>query len=146
MLYTSFLTVRCALGAGPLVTLYCYEGRLMQGDWAATTLRLKLLQELHTIAITCTISIAITLRDHVMNVVGIDVGYSNLKLAYGPADGALKNRNSPPLVQHRKSISGVVLTVVRKMTSCMFQVNGTGVLLLGVSTDRAEMWGTLPPC
>ena len=61
----------------------------MQGDWAATTLPLNFYgncTQLHYVYK----SIAITLRDHVMNVVGIDVGYSNLKLAYGPVDGTLK--------------------------------------------------------
>ena len=109
----------------------------MQGDWAATTLRLNFYRnctQLHYVYN----SIAITLRDHVMNVVGIDVGYSNLKLAYGPADGALKTVIRPAGAAPKEHF-GSRFDGRSQDDFLHVQVNGQE-FVAGVSTDRAEMW------
>lgn len=73
-----------------------------------------------------------------MNVVGLDVGYSNLKLAYGPADGAMKTIVRPagaaPADRFGSRFDG-------RDQDDFLHVNVDGQpFIAGVSTDRAEMW------
>lgn len=73
-----------------------------------------------------------------MNVVGIDIGYSNLKVAYGQADGSMQTAIRPagaaPADRFGSRFDG------RDQDDFLHvQVNGVPYVA-GVSPDRAEMW------
>ncbi|CAN7636160.1 ParM/StbA family protein [Acidovorax sp. LjRoot129] len=73
-----------------------------------------------------------------MNVVGIDIGYSGLKLAYGPSDGKMKTVLRPagaaPADRFGSRFDG-------RSQDEFLHVMVDGVpFIAGVSTDRAEMW------
>jgi plasmid segregation protein ParM len=73
-----------------------------------------------------------------MNVVGIDIGYSGLKLAYGAADGKMKTVLRPagaaPADRFGSRFDG-------RSQDEFLHVMVDGVpFIAGVSTDRAEMW------
>lgn len=73
-----------------------------------------------------------------MNVVGIDIGYSGLKLAYGPSDGKMKTVLRPagaaPADRFGSRFDG-------RSQDEFLHVMVDGVpFIAGASTDRAEMW------
>lgn len=73
-----------------------------------------------------------------MNVVGLDIGYSNLKLAYGVADGAMKAVVRPagaaPDDGFRRRFDG------RAQDDFLHVVVNGEPFVAGVSPDRVEMW------
>ncbi|MFC7462066.1 StbA family protein [Hydrogenophaga defluvii] len=73
-----------------------------------------------------------------MNVVGIDVGYSNLKLAFGAADGAMKTMVRPAGAAPADRFGG---RFDGRAQDDFLHVNVDGQpFIAGVSPDRAEMW------
>ncbi|WP_034692458.1 ParM/StbA family protein [Acidovorax sp. NO-1] len=73
-----------------------------------------------------------------MNVVGIDVGYSNLKLAYGPAQGKMKILIRPAGAAPKEHF-GTRFDGRSQDDFLHVTVDGQD-FIAGVSTDRAEMW------
>jgi plasmid segregation protein ParM len=73
-----------------------------------------------------------------MNVVGLDIGYSNLKLAYGAADGSMKTVVRPagaaPADRFGSRFDG------RAQDDFLHVVVNGEPYVAGVSPDRAEMW------
>ena len=73
-----------------------------------------------------------------MNVVGIDIGYSGLKLAYGAAEGKMKTVLRPagaaPADRFGSRFDG------RSQDEFLHVMVEGAPFIAGVSTDRAEMW------
>ena len=74
----------------------------------------------------------------IMNVLGIDIGYSNLKLAYGAADGevetALRPAGAAPADRFGSRFDG------RAQDGFLHVLVDGEPFIAGVSSDRAEMW------
>ena len=74
-----------------------------------------------------------------MNVIGIDIGYSGLKIAFGAADGKMKTVLRPagaaPADRFGSRFDG------RSQDEFLHVLVDEQPFVAGVSTDRAEMWG-----
>ena len=73
-----------------------------------------------------------------MNIVGLDIGYSNLKLAYGNSENGMQTAIRPagaaPADRFGSRIDG------KEQDDFLHVLVGDEPFIAGVSSDRAEMW------